>query len=100
MAIEIKAYECEHGCKKILRTKQGMKKHEMKCWLNPERKACLSCINMVKVSETVYNPHHGGDPGSTDYEWETYWCDAQERDLSDGSGMWDLRHDCEDWEAK
>ena len=42
------------------------------------RRACQTCGNYHEVYETVYNRYHGGDPGSTDYEVERNWCDAQE----------------------
>ena len=32
--------------------------------------------------ETVYNPHHGGNPGSTDYDVYVMSCDAKEIELN------------------
>lgn len=43
---KITAFECEF-CKKILRTKQGMKIHEPKCFKNPFSKSCLTCKSLT-----------------------------------------------------
>lgn len=39
---KITAYKCDH-CKKHLISKQGMKKHESRCFRNPETKSCITC---------------------------------------------------------
>ena len=39
---EIKAYECDYS-KRIYKTKAAMKKHESRCFLNQDNKACWLC---------------------------------------------------------
>jgi len=46
---KITAFECEF-CKKILRTKQGMKVHEPKCFKNSESKSCITCKSLATES--------------------------------------------------
>lgn len=48
MAIEIKAYLCEHCKKKVLRSKSGIKYHEDRCYWNPETKSCMTCENYLQ----------------------------------------------------
>lgn len=45
--IEVKAYECEHCCNKVLRTKNGMRSHESKCFFNEKTKSCVTCDYFV-----------------------------------------------------
>lgn len=40
---EITAYQCDH-CGKVFALKQSAKRHEAKCYHNPENKACRSCL--------------------------------------------------------
>jgi len=94
---EIKAYQCDYGCGKYLKTKPAMKRHEDCCFWNPERKACDSCGNQIKGTETVYNPNHGGDPGSTDHEQSFRICDASGDDLYDINN---LKSGCSLWVAQ
>lgn len=35
--IEIKAYQCEYGCGKYLKTKRSMINHEKRCLWNPKK---------------------------------------------------------------
>ena len=92
--IEITAYKCEHCEKKILKSKSGMYKHEASCFANPQMRACRSCEHFMRYSETVYNRHHGGNPGSTDYEEEHTCCNAYEysKEFKDDFTM---KHYCE-----
>jgi RNA polymerase subunit RPABC4/transcription elongation factor Spt4 len=60
-------------------------------------KACRTCKFLEKDSETVYNPHHGGNPGSTDWEETFFWCDHP--DHADWEKFkWSRR--CDKWEIK
>jgi len=43
---KITAYKCDN-CKKVTVTKQGMKKHEAKCFWNPDTKSCMTCDNFT-----------------------------------------------------
>lgn len=47
MPRKIEAWECEHCKKKILRTKNGIKQHEKKCFWNPTTKSCMTCSNYI-----------------------------------------------------
>lgn len=78
---EIKAWK-PMCCKKAYMTKGNARRHEKKCPRNPENKACATCGHNYEESNTVYNPHHGGDPGSTDYEERYFWCDYYDREIS------------------
>jgi hypothetical protein len=39
---EVKAYRCSH-CSKLHGQKGNCKRHEVKCFHNPETKSCASC---------------------------------------------------------
>lgn len=67
---EIKAYECEYGCGKYLRTRSGMNKHEKKCYWNPVNKACASCGNNEEYSD-----------GDGFQEWEGRYCTKLEFEI-------------------
>ena len=94
---KITAYECEYGCGKYLKTKASIIKHEITCFYNPDRKACQSCGHNTVDSVTIYNPSHGGDPGSTDYEQQIRFCAVKDTDLFDKDN---LKYDCFDWTPK
>ena len=38
---------------------------------------CQNCKHYAVSQETYYNPFHGGNPGSTDYEYTAHWCRLQ-----------------------
>lgn len=69
-------------CKKAYLLKGSASRHEKNCAYNPDNKACATCGHCSYESDTVYNPFHGGDPGSTDYEEYYYWCDQHEKVIS------------------
>lgn len=81
---EIKAYQCEYGCKKVLLTKQGIKRHEEKCFWNPKRKACASCKN---------NEPYDGDDGDSGM-----WCTVLEFDIF--TDRYNGNSDCINWSEK
>lgn len=75
----VRAFSCEHGCaRKVDTSKLRMAKHEAICFHNPVRRACQTCAHLGRDSNTIYNPYHGGDPGSTDYEQEFSYCEVRE----------------------
>jgi hypothetical protein len=39
---------------------------------------CQNCKHYEKTMETFYNPCHGGNPGSTDYDYPVHWCGDKE----------------------
>lgn len=52
MAIQRIAFQCEHKCThKMLISKEAMERHEVRCFRNPENKACITCI--------YFQPHTG-----------------------------------------
>ena len=81
MPKEVIRFQCEHCKEKTYSTKGNCVRHENDCYANPNMKACRTCKHYSKVYETVYNPYHGGDPGSTDYEREYSWCIIKEKEL-------------------
>lgn len=68
--IEIKAYQCEHGCGKYLKTKEAMKRHELQCFYNIKNKACATCSHNVEYIDE--------DPEDV---WGSRWCEAFGFDL-------------------
>lgn len=69
---EIKAYK-PSCCNKAYIYKSSAKRHENKCFKNPDNRSCLSCGNFIKDSNTIYvRPVDGHDYGDDDYE-EPYW---------------------------
>ena len=94
MPIKRIAWSCSWKCgHKVLVSKKAMQDHEDRCFWNPKIRACMTCGNFHKYSETVYDPHHGGDPGSSDWEAIINGCDHF--DLKEA-----LHHDCQMWVAR
>jgi len=70
---QVTAWQCEY-CNMVSLYPGNVRRHERKtCQKAPG--ACGTCALFSVVEETVYNPNHGGDPGSTDYERDVPWCD-------------------------
>jgi len=84
MPVKITAYECVHGCGKYLKTKKSIVNHELYCFWNPARKACMSCGNRIMDDEY----------GS--------WCDALELDLNaqPPGRKSNLKNGCSQWISK
>lgn len=75
-----------------------MVKHEKhQCWWNPDKRACASCEHQKHDFETVYNPDNGGNPGSTDYDVKTCWCEVYETDLYNPKN---LKNNCQGYVFK
>ena len=56
---KIQVFECDY-CKKILRSRSGMKKHEEKCFYNEETKSCILCKHLSLqsfVDGRILTPH-------------------------------------------
>lgn len=89
-----RAWACEWGCgHRVITSRARMVAHELRCFHNPDRRACQTCANYGRYSHTVYNRDHGGNPGSTDYDvWRRY-CEADET-MNPANG---LRCDCQRW---
>jgi hypothetical protein len=54
MPIKKTVYACEHCDKKMYRDLSTTKKHENKCFWNPEHRACASCGNQDRESRVCY----------------------------------------------
>lgn len=80
---KVTAFQCEYCRRKVMMNKTHLAEHEFICFHNPRRKACQTCGNYAEDYETVYDNHHGGDPGSTDYEVLVRYCEAKEKPLDD-----------------
>ena len=95
MPREVRAWACSWGCGKHVDTvRSRMAKHETRCFHNPVRRACQTCGSFDTFEDTVYNPDHGGDPGSTDYEVRRRWCEARQYHLTYREA------DCAQWTEK
>lgn len=81
MAELIRAYKpvC---CKKAYMSKSSAVRHEKTCHKNPENRACGTCKHRIAITETYYNPYHGGDCGSTDYDYKHWWCKIYKRQIA------------------
>ena len=63
MAIERKAYSCEHKCRKVVLSKARMEKHEAVCLSNPARRSCKTCAYDIPAeSATPYDFESGYSP--------------------------------------
>jgi len=83
---EVKAYHCSY-CKKYGLSKAWIKKHEQKCFLNPETRSCATCEN-YKI-EPVDDPDEA-------FELEKPLC-LQKIDLTGPNGKWALNTNCPLW---
>lgn len=100
----IKAYKpiC---CNKAYMKKSSAVRHEKKCPKNIANRACQTCRHRTESTETYYNPYHGGDCGSADYDYKYWWCEIHEMQIDsfsanvDGIGM-QPKMNCEHWEGE
>lgn len=92
---EVRAFACSWGCRRnVLTSKKRMAEHEERCFHNPKNRACQTCMFLAKTTETVYDPYHGGDPGSSDYEAEIEYCEV-------GIGIKEqYKNNCLVWKAR
>jgi len=73
---EIKAFECDY-CRRYYKHKSSAKRHENRCYYNPENKACVTCGNFITDYETVYvRPQGDQNYGDADYEEQFLICKA------------------------
>ena len=91
MPLLVLRYGCEHCEAKHYKNKSSCVRHEKKCFANPKAKACRTCKNFERYTETVYNRHHGGNPGSTDYEEGHTCCNAYGKEFD---GDFEMKRDC------
>jgi len=78
---EIKAYACDY-CNKYYKHKSSARRHETRCFKNPQNKACLTCGNF-----------------KTDYKDVKYnYCDYTGRSFQDYDGnRQKFQHNCKHW---
>ena len=55
-----------------------------------------NCTHFFGEDVTIYNPHHGGNPGSTDYEQYQMYCCAK---VADGERIYKVRYACPIYQA-
>lgn len=78
MPLSVQAYKC-NWCNMTSVHKASVVRHEKRSC--PKHKACKICKFYEEEEETVYNPYHGGDPGSTDWEEVIMWCKTYDKRL-------------------
>uniref|UniRef100_A0A6M3LBV8 Uncharacterized protein n=1 Tax=viral metagenome TaxID=1070528 RepID=A0A6M3LBV8_9ZZZZ len=77
---KVTAYKCDF-CKpnapRLFLSHSGAKKHENRCWLNPARKSCATCMNVAPLSdisvgwkclENIYTPFKKKVEGCSHYK--------------------------------
>ena len=93
MARQIKAYGCDFKCgTKVLMSKKAMEAHEVICFYNPERKACVSCANFETFEDSNGMEH---EPQNLQTWRHTECLASEDFDISEK-----LRHDCESYVNK
>ena len=100
---EITAYKPK-CCNRAYMSKYSAIRHERKCPKNPDNRACQTCKHQIEEQKTVYNPYHGGNPGSTDHDVNYWWCEHFEKVIdrfaeNDDTEM-EPQMNCEFWEGK
>ena len=92
-------------CNKAFMTKASAIRHERNCRKNVANRACYTCKHRTKCTETYYNPNHGGDCGSTDFDYEYLWCEIHQMQIDNCSlniGAMTMlpKMNCEHWERR
>ena len=96
---EIKAYQCDY-CNKYYKHKSSAKRHENRCFKNPQNKACLSCGNFITDYNTVYvRPHGNQNYGDADYDVRYNYCDYTGRSFTDEVVIYrqEFQKNCSHW---
>ena len=89
MPREVKAYGCEFKCgKKVVLSKKSMIDHESRCFHNPEKKACVTCIYFEKQADD------NGAEGVYYQHWDNLMCNAKDECMSK------LQNNCESHKNK
>ena len=84
MPRQVKAYGCEYKCgKKVVLSKASMIDHESRCFHNPEKKACVTCVHFELEQDD------NGMDGSYFDSWAVPTCNAKEEHLAK------LQNNCE-----
>ena len=89
MPREVKAFGCEYKCgKKVVLSKASMVDHESRCFHNPEKKACVTCVHFEKEHD------NNGVEGAYFNSWVNLLCHAKEEPLTK------MQNNCELHQAK
>ena len=78
MPREVKAYGCKYKCRqRVVLSKASMADHETRCFHNPEKKACATCVHLERQ-------HDGNGMDGTPYNenWINLLCHAKEECMS------------------
>ncbi len=76
MARTVKAYGCEYKCgKKVVLSKKSMIDHESRCFHNPEKKACVTCVHFEREQDD------NGMEDAYKHSWFNLLCNAKEENL-------------------
>ena len=87
MARQIKAYGCDYKCgKQAILSEKAMIKHELTCFHNPERKACITCAHL----ESYVDSNGMEDEPNCLETWRHAECLIDCADISEK-----LTHNCE-----
>lgn len=87
MPLKRTAWACQYGCRhRLVSGYEGMRRHEARCFHNPETKSCATCANYFPGTK----PHDPDEPP------EPWACRVGERNF-DKEG---LTTNCPQWEMK
>lgn len=80
----VKIFKTYWGCRFKCGQKHSINRdwiatHEKICFVNPDTKSCRICEHSNFTFETVYDPNHGGNPGSTDYNEQRWYCEKDQK---------------------
>lgn len=96
MPVKITAFSCTWKCgRNVTTSKSRMAKHEEICFNNPKRRACQTCANLKFEWNTIYDPHHGGNPGASDYDVREKYCEVLGHNFSKVK----FQCECPKWET-
>lgn len=84
MPREVKAYGCEFKCgRKVVLSKASMIDHESRCFHNPVKKACVTCIYFEREQDD------NGAEGVYYNSWVNLMCNAKDECMDE------LQNNCE-----
>ena len=76
------------------RTRRHNAEAQWRAYHKRQRAIYRTLLEEPETTETVYDPYHGGDPGSSDYEAEIEYCEV-------GIGIKEqYKNNCLVWEAR
>ena len=76
MPREVKAYGCEYKCgRKVVLSKASMIDHESRCFHNPEKRACATCVHFEREND------NNGVEGPYYNSWVNLVCNAKDEQL-------------------